>query len=69
MFCLAASESSGGGLEFVGWENTAGFIGGALVTDTLINSSVVTVDNLLAVSVPGPLAGAGLPAFYWLAAV
>jgi len=41
--------SSGGGLQFVGWENAAG-VGRALVTDTLINSSVVTVDNLLSES-------------------
>jgi hypothetical protein len=52
--------SRDGGLEFVGWENAAG-IGRALVTDTLINSSVVTVDNLQSVSVPGPIAGAGIP--------
>ena len=42
--------SRDGGLEFVGWENTAGFIGRALVTDTLENGSVVTVDNLQSVS-------------------
>jgi hypothetical protein len=34
-----------GGYEFVGWENTAGFIGGALVTDIDLNSTVVTLDN------------------------
>ena len=42
--------SRDGGYEFVGWENTAGFIGRALVTDTDLNSTVVTVDNLRSVS-------------------
>jgi hypothetical protein len=45
--------SRDGGLQFVGWENAAG-IGSALVTDTLINSSVVTVDNLIVETVPLP---------------
>ncbi len=34
---------------FIGFENTAGFIGNALINDTDLNSSVVTVDNLLVV--------------------
>jgi hypothetical protein len=54
--------SRDGGLEFVGWENPNG-IGGALITDTLINSTVVTVDNLLAETPIPPTAllfGSGL---------
>jgi hypothetical protein len=59
-----------GGLQFVGFENTAGLIGSVLIQDTDINSSRFFVDNLEAqsrrhqsgpASVPGPVAGAGLP--------
>ena len=53
-----------GGLQFVGFENTAGFIGSALIQDTDLNSSSCVVDNLEVqspASVPGPIAGAGLP--------
>jgi hypothetical protein len=59
-----------GGLGFVGFENTAGLIGSAIIQDTDLNSSVFFVDNLEAqsrrhqsdpASVPGPVAGAGLP--------
>ena len=52
--------SSTGGLQFVGWENIAGFIGRVLVTDTDLNSSVVTVDNLVVEQTPLP---AALPLF------
>jgi hypothetical protein len=53
-----------GGLPFVGFENTAGFLGSALIQDTDLNSSSFVVDNLEVqspASVPGPIAGAGLP--------
>jgi hypothetical protein len=50
-----------GGFQFVGFEDTSGFIGSALIQDTDLNSSVVAVDNLERVSVPAPIAGAGLP--------
>jgi len=52
--------SRDGGYEFVGWENTTGFIGRALITDTDLNSSVVTVDNLVVEQTPLP---AALPLF------
>jgi hypothetical protein len=52
---------SAGGFQFVGFENTSGFIGRALVTDMDLNSTVVTVENLMAQGVPGPIVGAGLP--------
>jgi hypothetical protein len=42
--------SRDGGFGFVGWQDTTGYIGSVLVTDTLQNSSVVTVDNLQSVS-------------------
>jgi hypothetical protein len=50
-----------GGFQFVGFENTAGFIGRALVTDMDLNATVVTVENLIVQGVPGPIVGAGLP--------
>jgi hypothetical protein len=51
-----------GGLGFVGFENTAGLIGSALIQDTDLNSSTFVVDNLeVQSSVPGPVVGAGLP--------
>jgi hypothetical protein len=56
-----------GGLQFVGFENTAGLIGSALIQDTDLNSSTFVVDNLEVqsrhdpASVPGPIVGAGLP--------
>lgn len=46
--------SSLGGFQFVGFENTAGFIGRALITDIDLNSTVVTVDNLIVNPVPLP---------------
>jgi hypothetical protein len=52
---------SAGGFQFVGFDNTSGFIGRALVTDMDLNSTVVTVENLIAQAVPGPIAGAGIP--------
>jgi hypothetical protein len=52
--------SSAGGFTFVGFEDTAGFIGSALVTDTDLNSTVVTVDNLISNPTPLP---ATLPLF------
>jgi hypothetical protein len=55
-----------GGLQFVGFENTAGLIGSALIQDTDLNSSIFVVDNLEVQSrrpegVPGPIAGTGIP--------
>ena len=46
--------SRDGGFAFVGFEDTAGYIGRALVTDIDLNSTVVTVDNLEVQSVPEP---------------
>jgi len=55
---IAVSRS--GGFGFVGWEDTAGYIGRALVQDTDLNSSVVTIDNLVVQTIPIP---AALPLF------
>ena len=52
--------SSAGGFTFVGFEDSGGSIGSALVTDTDLNSSVVTVDNLVVQQTPLP---ATLPLF------
>jgi hypothetical protein len=54
------------GLQFIGFENTAGLIGSVLIQDADLNSAGVVVDNLEVQSrhdnpVPGPIAGAGLP--------
>ena len=57
-------------LYFVGFENTTGLIGSVLIQDADLNGGGVVVDNLEAqsrrhqsdpASVPGPIAGAGLP--------
>jgi hypothetical protein len=54
------------GLQFIGFENTAGLIGSVLIQDADLNSAGVVVDNLEVQSrhdnpVPGPIVGAGLP--------
>jgi hypothetical protein len=54
---------SAGGLQFVGWENTAGLIGRVRITDIDLNSSVVTVDNLIVESVGAVPVPAALPLF------
>jgi hypothetical protein len=57
-------------LQFVGFEVTSGRIGSALIQDADLNSTGLVVDNLTVqsrrqqsdpASVPGPVAGAGLP--------
>ena len=62
--------SRDGGMQFVGFENTAGLIGSVLIQDADVNSSNFAIDNLEAqsrrdhsdpASVPGPIAGAGVP--------
>src|SRR5262249_8856240 len=58
----SVNVSNAGGLQFVGFENPNGFMGSVLITDTLLNSSVVTVDNLLSQVAPVPLPAA-LPLF------
>jgi hypothetical protein len=46
-----------------GWQNDGGYIGGAKIVDTAGNDQIIVIDNLEAASasVPGPIAGAGLP--------
>jgi len=49
-------------LQFIGFENTAGFIGSVLIQDADMNGVGVVVDNLqVPASVPGPIVGTGLP--------
>jgi hypothetical protein len=51
-------------LQFIGFEDTAGFIGSVLIQDADMNGVGVVVDNLqvpASLAVPGPIVGAGLP--------
>jgi hypothetical protein len=57
-------------LQFVGFEATSGLIGSVLIQDADLNGTGIVVDNLEVqsrhhqsdpASVPGPIAGAGLP--------
>jgi len=62
---------SDGGFQFVGFESTGALIGRALIQDIKLNSSVVTVDNLIVQPVPLPAAlplfASGLAGLGWLA--
>jgi hypothetical protein len=62
--------SRDGGMQFVGFENPTGLIGSVLIQDADLNNLPMAIDNLEAqsrrhqsdpASVPGPIAGAGLP--------
>ena len=61
-----AASSNSGGFSFFGFENPGGLIGRALITDTKLNSSVITVENLVVQPVPLPAASRfSLPASVW----
>jgi hypothetical protein len=49
-----SASSRDGGFTFFGFENPGGLIGRALITDTKLNSTVVTVENLVVQQVPEP---------------
>jgi hypothetical protein len=50
----SVNVSKPGGFTFVGFEDVAGLIGRALITDTDLNSTIVSVDNLQVQGVPEP---------------